>query len=110
VSSDDQILAQLMQVIEDRRTNLPANSYTTTLLAGGVDRIGSKILEEAAEVVEAAREGDEGRGHLIREAADLIYHLLVMLGYREIRLAEVQAELAQRFGVSGLKEKATREA
>jgi len=103
------ILAQLMAVIEDRKANPPAKSYTTTLFAGGVPKIGKKILEEAEEVIEAASEpGEEGRGHLIREAADLVYHLLVMLGHRDVKLAEVEAELARRFGISGLDEKASR--
>lgn len=96
-----------MATIEDRRRNPPERSYTTTLLAGGVDKIGAKIAEEAAEVVEAAR--DSEREHLIHEAADLIYHVFVMLGHREIGLAEVEAELARRFGVSGLDEKASRD-
>lgn len=108
MGSEDRILARLMKVIVDRKANLPAKSYTTTLFAGGVEKIGGKIMEEAAEVVDAAREGNEGRSRLIHEAADLIYHLFVMLGYRDIRLSEVQAELARRFGVSGLDEKAAR--
>jgi phosphoribosyl-ATP pyrophosphohydrolase len=105
----DNIFARLMAVIEDRKANQPAKSYTTTLFAGGVTKIGEKIVEEAAEVVEAAGEsGDEGRKHLIYEAADLIYHLFVMLGHRDIQLEEVDAELARRFGLSGLDEKAAR--
>jgi phosphoribosyl-ATP pyrophosphohydrolase len=98
-----------MAVIEDRKANPSAKSYTTTLFAGGVPKIGEKILEEAAEVVEAAGEpGEEGRQHLIREAGDLIYHLFVMLGHRDVKLAEVEAEVARRFGMSGLDEKAAR--
>jgi len=108
MGSEEDIFARLMGVIEDRKANAPANSYTTTLFSGGVEMIGGKIMEEAAEVVEAAHEGHEGRGHLIHEAADLIYHLFVMLGHRQIALSEVQAELARRFGVSGLDEKAAR--
>ena len=103
------ILAQLMAVIEDRKRNPPAKSYTTTLFAGGVPKIGEKIREEADEVVEAAAEpGEEGRQHLIREAGDLIYHLLVMLGHRDATLAEVETVLANRFGISGIDEKASR--
>jgi phosphoribosyl-ATP pyrophosphohydrolase len=101
--------AQLMAVIEDRKANPPAKSYTTALFAGGVAKIGEKIVEEAAEVVEAAGEsGESGRAHLIREAGDLIYHLFVMLGHRDVKLAEVEAEIANRFGISGLDEKAAR--
>jgi phosphoribosyl-ATP pyrophosphohydrolase len=103
------ILAQLMQVIVDRKATRPAKSYTTKLLDGGVAIIGEKIIEEAAEVVEAAEElGDPGHHHLVHEAADLIYHLLVLLASRDVGLDEVEAELARRFGISGLDEKASR--
>ena len=104
------VLQRLMSVIEDRKRNPPERSYTTSLFAGGVAKIGAKITEEAAEVVEAAGEpGPEGRQHLVHEAADLIYHLFVMLGHRDIPLTEVETELARRFGISGLDEKAARE-
>ena len=103
------ILHQLMDVIEDRRQNLPEDSYTTDLLNGGAERIGRKITEEAQEVLEAAMEsGVEGREHLIHEAADLLFHLMVMLGHAEIQLQEIETELGRRFGVSGLEEKASR--
>ncbi|WP_261341475.1 MULTISPECIES: phosphoribosyl-ATP diphosphatase [Pirellulaceae] len=108
-SNQTNVLAALMAVIEDRRANPPEKSYTTKLFKGGVPKIGEKIMEEAAEVVEAAgEEGEEGRQHLIYEAGDLIYHLFVMLGHREIPLSEVEAELGRRFGVSGIDEKASR--
>ena len=69
-----------------------------------------KIMEEAAEVVEAAGEpGAEGREHLVKEAADLIFHLLVMLGHARIDFSEVEAELGKRFGVGGHEEKAARQ-
>jgi phosphoribosyl-ATP pyrophosphohydrolase len=105
----ESVLQHLMTVIADRKANPPERSYTTRLFAGGVEKIGAKIVEEAAEVVEAAGEpGEDGRQHLIREAADLIYHLLVMLAHRDTTLAEVEDELARRFGISGLDEKAAR--
>jgi phosphoribosyl-ATP pyrophosphohydrolase len=112
MADPESILARLMAVIEDRRACPSERSYTATLLGGGVDKIGAKICEEAAEVVDAAREAEtpEGRAHLIHEAADLVYHLFVMLGFRQIALAEVEAELARRFGISGLDEKAARTA
>lgn len=103
------VLSRLMQLIEERRTTLPEGSYTTRLLRGGVEKIGAKITEEAAEVVEAAGEaGTAGQQHLVREAADLVYHLLVMLAHREVTLDQVEAELARREGISGLEEKASR--
>jgi phosphoribosyl-ATP pyrophosphohydrolase len=104
------IFARLMAVIEDRKANPPAKSYTTSLFQGGVAKIGAKILEEAGEVVEAAAEpGDQGRSHLIYESADLVYHLFVLLGHQDIRLPELEAELARRFGISGIDEKASRQ-
>jgi phosphoribosyl-ATP pyrophosphohydrolase len=103
------VLQQLQQVIRERQANPSEKSYTTKLLAGGVEKIGAKITEEAAEVVEAAGEaGEEGRQHFIYESADLLYHLLVMLAHRGTRLEEVEAELARRFQMSGLEEKANR--
>ena len=109
VSDFTPVLEQLMAVILDRKHNPPAKSYTNALLAGGVQKIGGKILEEAAEVVEAASEaGEPGRQHLVYEAGDLLYHLWVLLALHEIPLAEVEAELARRFGISGIDEKASR--
>ena len=115
MSDSAKVLAELMSVIEDRKSNPPARSYTTSLFAAGVEKIGSKILEEAQEVVEAAQECDQaktqvGRDHLVHEAADLIYHLFVMLGHQDISLDDVCTKLADRFGVSGLDEKAARRA
>lgn len=103
------ILARLMAVIEDRKRNPPPRSYTAGLFAGGVEAIGAKITEEAAEVVEAAAEaGDAGREHLVCEAGDLLYHLFVLLAHRDIELGQVESELARRFGVSGIDEKESR--
>lgn len=103
------VFARLMAVIEDRKQNPPPKSYTTTLFQAGLAKIGAKITEEAAEVVAAAGEpGEEGRSHLIYEAADLLYHVFVLLGYRDIRLPELEAELARRFGISGIDEKESR--
>ena len=103
------VLTQLAEVIAERKANPPPKSYTTSLLQGGVEKIGGKVLEEAEEVVAAAGEPDEaGRQHLVYEAADLLYHLLVMLAFRDVPLASVEAELARRFGMSGLDEKAAR--
>jgi len=104
-------LDELEQTILARKAEPSEKSYTTQLLAGGVEKIGGKIIEEAAEVVEAASEPDQsGHEHTIREAGDLIYHLLVLLASRDVKFSEVEAELARRAGVSGLEEKASRKA
>lgn len=100
-----------MATLRERAATRPAGSYTTKLLNGGAEAIGKKILEESAELIEAADEpGEQGREHAIYEAGDLIYHTLVMLAWRGIELDEVAAELARREGTSGLVEKASRTA
>jgi phosphoribosyl-ATP pyrophosphohydrolase len=102
-------LEELDATIAARVAKPSDKSYTSQLLAGGVSKIGAKVSEEAAEVVEAAGEaGDAGREHLVREVGDLVYHLLVMLHHRNCSLADLEAELARRAGVSGLEEKAAR--
>ncbi len=109
VNGKPAVLPQLMAVIHDRKVNPPARSYTTTLLAGGVEKIGEKIVEEAHEVVQAAGEGgDDGRQHLVHEAADLVYHLCVLLGYRDVGWEEIELELGRRCGICGLDEKESR--
>ncbi len=104
------IMTDLMGVIAERKAGASAApSYVAKLMAGGAAAIGAKIVEEAAEVVEASDEpGDAGREHLVKEVADLIFHTAVLLGYRDIAWDEVEAELARRSGVSGLVEKAAR--
>jgi phosphoribosyl-ATP pyrophosphohydrolase len=81
-------------------------SYTRQLLDRGVEQCAKKLGEEAVETVLAAV--NEGRGRLVAEASDLIYHLLVVLVARGVTLAQVEAELAERAKQSGLKEKASR--
>jgi len=104
------ILPELMAVIAARKASLDSErSYVASLLRGGVSKVGGKIVEEAAEVVEAADEpGTQGRVHLVHEVADLVFHALVMLGLKDIPWHEVEAELGRRFGVSGITEKESR--
>lgn len=102
-------LDALERTIAERAAHPQENSYTSRLLSGGVEEIGAKIVEEAAEVVEAAgEEGDEGRSHLVYEVGDLLYHTLVLMRLKNCSLADVERELARRFGVSGIEEKASR--
>jgi phosphoribosyl-ATP pyrophosphohydrolase len=102
-------LARLMKTLSARADSLPEGSYTTKLLRGGVAKIGDKIREEADELIEAAAEpGVEGREHFVYEAADLVYHTLVLLAWRGVDIDEVVTELARREGTSGLDEKASR--
>ncbi len=102
-------LVRLMQTLSERAKERPAGSYTTKLMDGGPEKIGSKIREEADELIEAAsEEGAAGREHFVYEAGDLIYHTMVMLAYRGVDIAEVAEELARREGTSGLVEKENR--
>lgn len=102
-------LDELEQTIATRAAEPSADSYTSQLLTGGIEKIGDKVVEEAAEVVQAAREtGDAGREHFIREVGDLVYHLLVLMRKQNCTLADLETELARRFGVSGLEEKVSR--
>jgi len=87
-------ISAIAQVIAQRDAERPEGSYTTYLFEQGVDKIGKKIGEEAAEVIIAAKNGDPGP--LASEAADLIYHLLVMLRACDVPLEDVLAVLDTR--------------
>jgi phosphoribosyl-ATP pyrophosphohydrolase len=99
-------LHDLEKRIAQRAQANAEDSYTRQLLDRGVDHCAKKLAEEAIETVLAAV--SEDRARLIAEAADLIYHLLVVLHARDLTVAEVEAELARRTGQSGLAEKASR--
>jgi len=105
-SSVETIIDKLYAVIEERRDSPPPKSYVSSLFAGGVPKIAGKVTEEAAEFVEAAAEDDEK--HFVYEAADLLFHMLVMLGQRRVHPQQVLDELARRFGISGIDEKEAR--
>lgn len=115
MSQNARPLDQLETTIRERAAAVDSGgvdagkSWTAKLLAGGVEKIGPKVTEEAGELVEAAAEpGDAGREHFVYEAADLLYHTMVLCRWRGVELAEIEAELARRFGTSGLAEKASR--
>jgi len=102
----DASLARLEQTIIARRDADPAQSYVAKLRARGRAKMAQKLGEEAVETVIAALEGD--RAALTGEAADLLFHLVALLADCGVTLADVQAELDRREGVSGLAEKAAR--
>jgi phosphoribosyl-ATP pyrophosphohydrolase len=104
--ADSDILSRLEAVIAARRSADPDSSYVARLHAKGVNKIAQKLGEEATETVIAALAED--REALIGEAADLLFHLLVLLGARDVPLADVLAELDRREGISGVAEKASR--
>lgn len=104
------IMNALSELIAERKARPPGErSYVVSLLEGGVPKIAGKITEEVAEVIEAADEaGEEGKAHLVKEVADLVFHALVMLGARDVHWSEVENELGRRFGISGIVEKESR--
>jgi phosphoribosyl-ATP pyrophosphohydrolase len=102
----DDVLQRLAAVIRSRRGDDAATSYTRQLLDAGPERCARKLGEEATETVIAAL-GTDARA-LTSEAADLLYHLLVLLECRQVAWNDVLAELETRMGTSGLAEKAAR--
>ena len=101
-----EILDRLYEVILQRRENPKENSYVTSLYRRGLDKILSKIGEEAAETVIAGKGGNPEE--VVRETADLFFHVLVLLGHYDLPPTLILDELRKRFGVSGVEEKKNR--
>ncbi len=99
-------LDRLAATIASRKGADPASSWTAKLLSAGPETCAKKFGEEAVEAVIEAVKGDRNR--LTSEAADVLYHLLVMLAARDVTLDAVLAELDRRTGTSGIEEKAAR--
>lgn len=104
----DHPLDRLAATIAARADADPAESWTAALLARGPGKCAEKFGEEAVEAIVAAVQGDDAA--LVGEAADVLFHLFVLLRARDVDPARVMAELDRRAGVSGLAEKAARNA
>ena len=102
----DNTLLALEKILEERKSSSGDMSYVASLYNQGTNKILEKISEESGEVIKAVKE--EGREEIIHEVADLWFHLLVLLRHENISLEEVELELANRFGISGHEEKASR--
>ena len=100
------VLEALADEITERKTASPETSYTAKLLSQGVEKCAKKFGEEAVELALAAVLRD--KSHATTEAADVLYHLLVLLTASGVSISDVMAELARRQGVSGIVEKASR--
>ena len=100
------VLHDLAATIQSRKGADPDTSWTAKLFAKGPEKCAEKFGEVAIEAIIEAVKGD--RQQLASEAADVLYHLLVMLAARDVTLADVEAELARREGTSGIAEKAAR--
>ena len=102
----DNVLRQLAEVLEQRKDAAADSSYVAGLYSKGLDAILKKVGEEATETVMAAKDGEKDK--LVYETADLWFHTLVLLAHEGLGPDDVLNELARRFGVSGLDEKASR--
>ena len=100
------VIDTLYHTILERKSTNPETSWTAKLLSKGENTILKKVVEEAGEFSFAVKDDDEEE--IIYEAADLTYHVLVALGYKNISPDRVKQELARRFGMSGIAEKASR--
>lgn len=101
-------LSELERVIQARRNQTSEASYTRSLLDGGAVKLGRKLREEADELATAI--ADEAKERVANEGADLLFHMLVALTWRDLTLRDVITVLSARFGVSGHTEKASRSA
>lgn len=99
-------LSDLYTTIQSRKSADPDSSWTANLLSKGPEKCAEKFGEESVEAIIEAVKGDQAA--LTSEAADVLYHLLVMLASRDVALDDVLAELARRQGTSGITEKANR--
>ncbi len=108
--SNNEILAQLTETLEQRKDAAPDSSYVASLYNKGLDAILKKVGEEATETVMAAKDvaGGENKDKLVYEVADLWFHTLILLADQGLSADDVLKELARRFGVSGHDEKAAR--
>lgn len=107
-ASQQHILDAVYQIILERKQlGAGEKSYVKSLYDKGLDKILAKIGEEATETAVAGKGGDPDE--VVYEAADLIFHLLVLLGYYELPPEKIYAELRRRFGISGIDEKASRQ-
>jgi len=100
------ILQGLTETLEARKSAAPESSYVARLFSKGDDAILKKVIEEAGEVLLAAKEGD--KQHLLYEVADLWFHCMVLLAQNGLSADDVLNELARREGVSGITEKESR--
>lgn len=106
MSATEKILLELYDVIESRKLSDPDTSYTARLFGKGTQKIAQKFGEEAIETVVAAV--SESQERLIRESADVLYHLLVLWAAKGVKPTLVWEELDKRFGTSGLAVKEAR--
>jgi len=113
MTPENEILQQLENILEARKSHPPETSYVASLYAKGLESILKKVAEESAETLMAAKDLEANptkanQEHLIYEVADLWFHTMVLLAQQDLHPNDVLKELDRRFGTSGLVEKASR--
>ncbi len=110
MQDNSHVLAELTKVLEQRKSATPDTSYVSSLHHKGLNKILEKVGEECTETILAAKDVAENndKAHLIYETADLWFHSLVMLSHLDLSADDILTELARRFDLSGIEEKASR--
>ncbi|MBX2836735.1 MAG: phosphoribosyl-ATP diphosphatase [Gammaproteobacteria bacterium] len=106
MEAPESVLLQLSDILEKRKGSDPETSYASHLFAAGTDTILQKVGEESIEFILAAKGGDQA--HLVSEAADVWFHMLVLLSEKGLSAQDILNELNRRLGTSGITEKASR--
>ena len=99
------IIEKLETILQKRKIEDSKDSYVSSLYSKGNQDICDKIIEEAGELVDATKDGED---HVVHETADLLFHVLVLLASLDIKYATILDELTRRFGTSGIEEKNNR--
>jgi phosphoribosyl-ATP pyrophosphohydrolase len=102
----NEITQKITEILEQRKSSNAEKSYTKSLFEKGDEAILKKVIEEAGEVLMATKDNDEDK--IVYEVADLYFHILVLLSHKNIEVSKISAELARRFGLSGIDEKNAR--
>ena len=105
MSNQGNIFEQLSKILRSRKETSENNSYTGQLYREGIEKIIAKIKEESEELIEASTSDKEA---IIHEAADLVFHVMVLLAYKDIDPSNILRELERREGISGIEEKSKR--
>jgi len=108
MNDKNNVIERLSDILKDRKESSDSSSYTSMLYSEGIQKIISKIKEESNELIEAALNDVKKDDAIIHEAADLLFHVMVLLAYMGIDPSEILRELEKREGISGIEEKSKR--
>lgn len=101
-----EILKDLEKILEERKKSSSSDSYVASLYEKGIDQILKKVAEESSEVIMATKDKEDDK--IIFEVADLLFHIMILLRYKNITFSDIEKELRRRYGISGIVEKNNR--